>query len=370
MMFSLLTATHSRQVALSIGYSRPEEAYVCGLMRNLGEVLIARYYGREYADVVTMMQESRIPLRAAAVRTFQFDFDHLAIQMTELWNMPSSVRLCLENGATAASPEQRCLASVANYGHELTSVLYRYAVPVESDPIQQRTVVNPEGNLRRLAPSDLRRVVDTATEDTEQTFVTLRIPIESLHLAEQAETARHLLEDGRLTSIRFDGDQVDRTIQEATAGLEVPTFEVSSYIQGLLEALSDHGGFDRALFALISEDHESIHARLGSGINADEAIASFSFRLGRGDPILHGAIQRRQDLWINGKTDLRYESSPVKAVTGATYMVVLPVIVQDIVVGVLYADQNHGQPPEGLRPRVEQIRDLIARAVDRRRLAQ
>ncbi len=41
---SVLTAIQSREVATATGYPQPEEAYICGLFRNLGEVLIACNY--------------------------------------------------------------------------------------------------------------------------------------------------------------------------------------------------------------------------------------------------------------------------------------------------------------------------------------
>ena len=40
-LLSLLTANHAREVADRVGYPKREEAYLCGMFRNLGEVLVA-----------------------------------------------------------------------------------------------------------------------------------------------------------------------------------------------------------------------------------------------------------------------------------------------------------------------------------------
>src|SRR5271156_777143 len=40
-LLSLLTANHAREVADRIHYPKPEEAYLCGMFRNLGELLVA-----------------------------------------------------------------------------------------------------------------------------------------------------------------------------------------------------------------------------------------------------------------------------------------------------------------------------------------
>ena len=58
MMLSVLSATHGRLVASAVEYAKPEEAYVCGLFRNLGEVLMAQYYAPEYAEMVALLDKA------------------------------------------------------------------------------------------------------------------------------------------------------------------------------------------------------------------------------------------------------------------------------------------------------------------------
>ena len=62
---SVLTAVQCREVAAAIGYPHPEEAYICGLFRNLGEVLIACNYPDEHSRIILVMDEEKIPERAA-----------------------------------------------------------------------------------------------------------------------------------------------------------------------------------------------------------------------------------------------------------------------------------------------------------------
>ena len=55
---SLLTACQSRRIAYEVDYPRPEEAYLCGLLRNLGEILIAYYFPRQYSEVLVRLQKN------------------------------------------------------------------------------------------------------------------------------------------------------------------------------------------------------------------------------------------------------------------------------------------------------------------------
>jgi HD-like signal output (HDOD) protein len=48
MILSLLSANHAREAAQKLGFARPEEAYLCGMFRNLGEILVACYLPEDY----------------------------------------------------------------------------------------------------------------------------------------------------------------------------------------------------------------------------------------------------------------------------------------------------------------------------------
>lgn len=91
MLLSLLGAVHSREIAAAVGYPRPDEAHVCGLFRNLGEVLIACHYPEEYSKIVVTMQEENIGGRAACLRVLDFSWDEVGLRVATGWNMPPKV---------------------------------------------------------------------------------------------------------------------------------------------------------------------------------------------------------------------------------------------------------------------------------------
>src|SRR4029450_302886 len=50
-LLMMLTANHARQIAIRSGLRGVEEAYLCGLFRNLGELVVACYLPDEYARI-------------------------------------------------------------------------------------------------------------------------------------------------------------------------------------------------------------------------------------------------------------------------------------------------------------------------------
>jgi HD-like signal output (HDOD) protein len=366
MMFSMLTATHSREVAAEVGYPRPEEAYVCGLFRNLGEVLLARHCAQDYATMLLAMKQECITAHAACMRIFGFSFEDLSAALADSWNMPARLRLTMKGGRDVGTAEERSLASVVNYGHEVTSALYRHAGRIEALP--SRTLVAPDGSNRQIPKRQLRTIVNQGAEDTKHTFCSLHIAIGTLLLDKQVEQAREILAASEPASVATDFAGLDSAIEAAAAHLESSAFEITDFIQKLLDEMANDCGFRRALFALLTEDRSAIRGRLGSGMHVEDTLRAFHFSLMRGDPVLSSVIERKQDLWINTRTDLRYAASRVVSLFDPAHFLLLPVAVDAIVAGAVYADRRAPLTDAGLRSRVEKVRALIAAGIAKMRL--
>ena len=65
MTLSMLSANHVREIVRRVGGPQPEEAYLCGMMRNLGEVLVAYYMPAQYARILALVEKQHQPLSIA-----------------------------------------------------------------------------------------------------------------------------------------------------------------------------------------------------------------------------------------------------------------------------------------------------------------
>ena len=189
---SVLTAVQSREVAGAAGYPHPEEAYICGLFRNLGEVLIACNYPEEHSRIILILDEENIPERAACLRVLDFSWDEVGTRVAERWQMPPAVRFAMDKTRAGRSPLEASLASVTNYAHRLTHVLYRKGATI--DTIHLETVLRPTGQSVLVSVRDLRAIIEFAAAETRDMFAALRIPTETLRISNQAERARKALE--------------------------------------------------------------------------------------------------------------------------------------------------------------------------------
>jgi len=177
---SVLTAIQSREIAALLGYPQPEEAYICGLFRNLGEVLIACHYPEEHSQIILILAEENIPERAACLRVLDFFWDDVGMSVAARWDMPPAVRVGMDASSAAGLPLDRCLASIINCSHNLTRALYRNGATIDS--IHLATPLNPAGQRALVSVRDLHAIVDLAIAETHEMLSALQIPTETLRI--------------------------------------------------------------------------------------------------------------------------------------------------------------------------------------------
>ncbi len=352
LLASVLTAVQSRDVAAAIGYPRPEEAYICGLFRNLGEVLIGCHYPNEYSRVILTMEEDKIPARTACFRVFDFSWEDVGMRVATSWNMPAQVRRSMQPSPVAGSSLDRSLASITNYGHNLTHALYRKGAAINT--VHLDTVLDPAGHPALLSVRDLNRIVDAAVIETSHTFSSLRISTQTLRLSHQAQLARTILE-----CVPVFGaaglTYLDQAVQRAAGVLKTGDFDLTAFISTLLDAVCT-AGFDRVVFGLVNENRTLIAGRLASGESTDGLLLRFKFPL--------EAIERREDIWVDRARDGRYDGSPLVAAFNPRGFALLPMVIDRKTVACLYADlQGSLHRLDAARPAVARVRDLIAQAM-------
>jgi HD-like signal output (HDOD) protein len=74
MILSMVTASHAESLSAWNPKVRPDEAYVCGMFRNLGEVLVANHFPDDYARITALAETERVGPAEMALRVLGFSF--------------------------------------------------------------------------------------------------------------------------------------------------------------------------------------------------------------------------------------------------------------------------------------------------------
>jgi len=381
MLLSLLTANQNRAAAAQIRYPRSEEAYLCGMFCNLGEVLIACYFPRPYALILSLIQDQNLSTREACLRVLQFTYDDLGQAVAQYWNMPDQVKSCIQD--LEAKPPKRALAHrgllgmLTSFSHALTTAVYR------RDPEGARSRVNllikAYLPLLRLHREDVSRILDTALLDTKNTFSLLRVPLDNLRLTRQTQAATAGAAEAAAADSGPDLEQLtsgpnllEQLTHEVEILLEAPgEFHLNNVLMMILEAIYRGGHFDRVLFCLINPAHTYIQGRLALGEGADGLRDSFCFPLSSCGGPIGAALRMKQELFLPEAGVAGSAEQETLRVLGAASFGLLPVLVDNVLVGGLYFDRLGAEAPTDARTarRLSKLRDLTGAAIKRSRCA-
>lgn len=382
MVMSLITANHAREVSTRLECSDPEEAHLCGMVRNIGEVLIACHFPDDYARIQERVNDLGQSVGAAANAVLGFRYEDLAVAVSRHWGMPDTVLQGIRARPGAVlSPA----SAVTAFSHDLTVAIYRQPKDGDADP--ERMVgeaIDRHSAHVRITREQVHDVVEAALEETRELFTSARVPMEASQLKELSNAARLAVGLSATPTDEFEIASMDandtpgspalrrRLRQELESKIDPNTgAELGEVLLLALEAALRGGPFDRVIASVQSADRSRLTPRSGLGDGVEGLMAKFDFPMNsRGGPVV-ALLQQRQPCYL----PVDRPPTPVETrwaqQTGVAQFGVFPIVVAGTIVGCLYCDRQSRIPVTD-RVAVEYVKSLTAvvvRAIEARRRA-
>lgn len=377
MLMSMITANHARELAMLRRLPDPEEAHLAGMFRNLGEVLVAGYFPREYARILTQMESKKVSAATATFDVLEFMFEDLGEAMAKHWGMPETVIASMRAEGPAAANDFSVIISCA---HELTAAVYRHDHAVRLDGITD--VLSRYSRRLGLSKEEATDVVRSALRETKETFATAKVSLDDLRLRKQHDQAIAHLGGGPASrtpsgepAIAPDDEETalamrTNLLQEVRRAAEPESGEhLNRVILTMLEAIYRGGPFDRVVFCVLSPDRASAKARFGLGTGVEPLLDQFSFDLSPRAGPLAVAMLRRQATFVPVDRDFTAQELRFAQSLGAGSFGVFPVLVGTRMVGCVYADRlwHVRQPDKATVAFARSVCDSAARGIAARR---
>ncbi|HBY63748.1 MAG TPA: hypothetical protein DEH78_28315 [Solibacterales bacterium] len=377
MMLSVVTANHARSAAERVQFRRIEEAYLCGMFRNLGELLIACYYPGTYADILSAVAEHMVTGRQAAFRVLRFHYEELGRAMTHHWQMPESVGECMrERSLRALGPlsEAGQLLTVVSFSHQLTGVVYRKDANAAGAALAR--LLDGYGAALKVRPEDVEKIVGQALEESKESLEWLNLSVDDLRLRKQAALVVATLTEGGEDEARAERPQDEERLEREEAEVralvaEAENPDVNQILRRAVVSVREAGGFRRALFGLVNAERQTVAGRLGAGDDMEAALAAFDFAVEARGGVIALALLRRQDVFVNPDREGRFSESELARRMNAASFGLFPIVVDDRVLGCLYFDDDRPRAlSEAARRAIGGLRDSIAASIDKSRRRQ
>jgi hypothetical protein len=342
---SLLSANVSKQLTTKTDGRLSEEAYLAGMLANVGEIVFAYHRQEQYAKIIAACEGKLMAEKVECRKETGFTFDEVGRGVLASVGLHGAPQMAVTSepdilkSQAAEDPESR-IALAAKLGNVVVGASQR-CDDVEKQKILDHWVTT-YGGVFGLTMQQVPKLMERAIEEAQDNLRHLGVRADRLQISD-----RKMKEPLEEILVRADGG-VDRQSAVALA----------------LEAVLDTNMFDRAVFCEVNKALDNMEATGVLGMDAAAARKLFSSSVAFPKrPPLSLAVIMKQDLLVDLLTDGRFRESPfVKAVQPAVFAL-LPVMVNRQLAGILYADRKTTCQTDGLLPRLGKVRDGLAHAL-------
>lgn len=378
MLLSLLTANHARNIAIRLGVTDPEELHLCGMCRNLGEVLIACHFPVDYARIHTLIRDGKHREASAALAVLGFRYEDLGEEVCRHWGLPDTVIESLRARATRITSRTGAMTAFA---HDLTTIVYRRDADAGDARRDLDALVARYKSSLALDRTQVRDILATALEETRELFVTADVHLDALRMRELSEAA--------CSALGIDSLDADALVDSGESATSAPVLrerlaadlasradrttscDLGQILLLALEAALRGGPFERAVACVLNHDRTRLRARSGLGANVESLLAAFDFPMTPQGGALPAAVLQRKPLAVPAQRPMSTVEQRFAERYGIAQFAVFPLVVDGQAVGCIYADRTDllVQPDRETLDYVASLTAHVVHAIELRRAA-
>lgn len=314
-----------------------QEAQVCGLMQNLGRMMVTYYQFEKVEEMRALQAERNITEEASAQIVFGMGFDAISAAIAKHWSLPDLLQKSLEPNIGKTPPKAAAADTLtwhqlcAIFSRQVTDSLFRSPLNLEKMEISQH--LDFFRIALQLRENDTREIIDNAMQETGYL-------LEDIHFPCTIEQARNLLHKAseRVLDRLSSNDSLTKVAkdEEAKAPIEI--------IQTVLRHLHDGLGFDRTLLCL-PQGTSGLVAIAGVGRNASQVVSKFRCLSAKPD-VFRIVTQKKIDMFL---ADI-HQASYAKFIpdwyfdtVDAKSVQLISLLYQGQCIGLLYGDFSEAQ---------------------------
>ncbi|PLY17224.1 MAG: hypothetical protein C0631_01485 [Sedimenticola sp.] len=365
---AVFSATLARQAAEDAGMQHSEEGFLCGMLHNLGNVLVAYYLHSESEEIDRLVRQEGVDPEQAQRRVLGMTFQQMGMAIAKQWNFPETII----QGMMKVDPvkpgdlknEDVKLRLIANFSNEAATVIgetdeddrpvkallrrFRMSLAI-SEKRFSRMVEEARNEFSQLSSLESRHKSPFMRRLTSQpilqhTVKKPRDPVQDLTQTLALEVFQEAVFDAG--GNQEQQSQVPETIlteglQEVSAMLLDDQVNLNQVFNVVLETIYRAMSFSRVVLCLQDVTRKNYSARLGFGREIEHFIESFHFPRSYSPDVFHAALKNGVDVYIANTQDHRISSDiPAwyKTLSTAGSFAVFPLVIKQSPIGLIYAD--------------------------------
>lgn len=403
---TLLTGVNARELVMNVPAVSSEEAFICGMMFDLGHMVVTFYFPEVYAQIEKLIRDEKLSGEVACKRALGISYREVGQAVAKSWQFPDD--LCnalrgMDDGKAPdkPTPEQKLKAAVS-YASDLATIAtvenpeervellknirerYKAYIPLNEKQLEQVMVAS----TNRLG--DLTGALRITRKDLEAHAPALfkipvmpARPVSPISLAPlagnmagakpkepSAATAAVGGSSSAMPAIKVAGPSPELIVQALDEIAEALTtdFKLNDVLMMILEAIYRGIGVEHVILSLITPQRDLLVGRFGLGSRTEEILPKFSIRLDRSSGPLGLVISGPKEVLIMDTSDPR-QIAGVPAdflkLLQIKSFIFMPIVIQNKPIGAFYIDRSseHGAFSESDQRNLRLLRNHAVLAI-------
>ena len=160
---SVETGLAARRIADAIGFSDPEEAFIGGLVHDIGKLIILMLFPDPFKEILKLKKVDLMNSKSAENQIIGLDHEQIGRLLMDRWNMPDSAKACAEyHHRYQDSGEYEKLAAIVAYADYLSR---QYGTKPERLLDEDHAYAQRAANTLKLTESLEAALAETAIDD-------------------------------------------------------------------------------------------------------------------------------------------------------------------------------------------------------------
>ncbi len=363
-----------------LGIVNSEEAVICTMFQSLGRLLVIFFLFEESRQVRTLM-DNGLSEEQAAEQVLGISYRDLGLGVARHWNFPDRLlagmeRVSLREMAPPKTDLEK-LKIAANLANDLYLVALRSSEAEK--PAALLALSKRYSAALKLDTRELTAAIDYGLREMAERATTLNLPVANsptlnvirIWTGGSGETAEAGSAPSNDDTLMQKVAALDALQGSAEAGIDAQQvlsdgirdvtetltsdFALNDILQMVLETMYRGMGFTRTLIFVRDVRMGTMRARLGFGTDIERIIPKCSFPLAFAPDVFHVALEKGVDIAIeNTQAPNIIGRIPAwhREVISATSFLLLPVMLKNHALGLLYADSER---PETMKINAEQL---------------
>ncbi len=340
----------------------PEEAFICGLMRNLGKIIACIYLPGVYNDITVKVRDGVAEEEAARDLLDGLDYSEIGREVAIFWNMTESVIQCMD--ANPAVPEDdhdpdRNLHCLVDFSTRYVDALWgRRNIDALMDKY---------GYVLSIDEDEVVEMLTAAASESAAIFDSIRPGIARFDFRERLEQMRAAARP--IMSISPPDAASNKGLRSIEAML-TGEFHLKACLAAVLEGLIRDVEADRAIFAMLKlrENDRILIGQMGRGDLVPAQLEQFAVPVAKMRELVMGFPTRAGDLALAPDVVGRLPET-MQDLLRQRHGYLFPLLIEKKIVALLYVDRKSGTR-QFAREEIELVRhfrDLATRAIELKR---